>query len=75
MLLTMNAPLDIPSPFAGVLAEYDSRREKALAMGGAAKLAKRAAPGILNARQRVDYLCDTGTFIESGLFRDVDQSS
>jgi methylmalonyl-CoA decarboxylase subunit alpha len=63
-----STPVDTPGPFAEVLKDYETRREKALAMGGAAKLAKRAAPGILNARQRVDYLCDAGTFIESGLF-------
>ncbi len=26
------------------------------------------AAGVLNARERIDYLCDAGTFIESGLF-------
>lgn len=50
------------------LAEYDRRREKALAMGGEAKLARRRAAGILNARERIDYLVDEGSFLESGLF-------
>jgi acetyl-CoA carboxylase carboxyltransferase component len=49
-------------------ADYAARRAKALAMGGPAKLAKRKAAGILNARERVDHLVDAGTFIESGLF-------
>jgi acetyl-CoA carboxylase carboxyltransferase component len=47
---------------------YEARRAKALAMGGAEKLARRKAAGILNARERVDRLVDPGTFIESGLF-------
>ena len=47
---------------------YEGRRAKALAMGGADKLAKRKAAGVLNARERVDALVDAGTFIESGLF-------
>ena len=37
-------------------------------MGGAEKLARRKAAGVLNARERVDELLDPGTFIESGLF-------
>ena len=50
------------------LLEYEARREQALAMGGAEKLAKRRAVGIRNARERVAYLCDVGSFCESGLF-------
>ena len=48
--------------------DYEKRRQKALAMGGQAKLDKRKAQGVLNARERVDHLFDPGTFIESGLF-------
>jgi len=48
--------------------DYEQRREKALAMGGTAKLQKRKAQGLLNARERIDRLFDPGTFIESGLF-------
>ena len=47
---------------------YETRRAKALAMGGAEKLARRKAAGILNARERIDALVDAGTFMESGLF-------
>ncbi|HVO87831.1 MAG TPA: carboxyl transferase domain-containing protein [Casimicrobiaceae bacterium] len=39
-----------------------------MAMGGPDKLARRKAAGVLNARERIEYLCDRGTFIESGLF-------
>jgi acetyl-CoA carboxylase carboxyltransferase component len=37
-------------------------------MGGEDKLAKRRRPEILNARERIDYLLDPGSFRESGLF-------
>src|SRR4051812_31836227 len=47
--------------------KLDRRRERALAMGGPERLAKRRAAGVLNARERIEYLFDTGTFIESGL--------
>lgn len=48
--------------------EYEERREKALAMGGKAKLDRRRNAGILNARERLDRLVDKGSFLESGLF-------
>jgi acetyl-CoA carboxylase carboxyltransferase component len=47
---------------------YADMKAKALAMGGADKLARRRAAGVLNARERIDKLIDAGTFIESGLF-------
>lgn len=48
--------------------EFSAREAKARAMGGAAKLDRRRALGVLNARERIERLCDAGTFIESGLF-------
>ena len=48
--------------------EYDEQLARAMAMGGADKLARRAAVNVLNARERIAYLCDEGSFIESGLF-------
>ena len=51
-----------------ILQDYEARRIKALAMGGPDRLAKRRAPGILNARERIDHLLDADSFIESGLF-------
>jgi acetyl-CoA carboxylase carboxyltransferase component len=51
-----------------LLAEYEARRAKALAGGGAEKYAKRAAAGVWTARQRIACLVDEGSFIESGLF-------
>ena len=49
-------------------ADFAQREAKAKAMGGPDKLAKRTKPGVLNARERLDYLFDAGTYVESGLF-------
>ncbi|MFN7752337.1 MAG: acyl-CoA carboxylase subunit beta [Pseudomonadota bacterium] len=49
------------------LDELDRRRERARAMGGADKLARRRAAGQLNAEERLALLVDAGTFRESGL--------
>jgi len=54
--------------FEDLKREYTERQEKALAMGGEAKLAKRRNAGLLNARERIAYLLDKESFIESGLF-------
>ncbi|PPR64609.1 MAG: Propionyl-CoA carboxylase beta chain [Alphaproteobacteria bacterium MarineAlpha4_Bin2] len=48
--------------------EYERRRVKALAMGGPERLEKRRNAGLLNARERIDYLVDKGSWVESGLF-------
>lgn len=48
--------------------EYAAREAQALAMGGPDKLARRKAPGVLDARERLDKLVDAQTFIESGRF-------
>jgi acetyl-CoA carboxylase carboxyltransferase component len=55
-------------PFEDVLKEFQNRNAEALAMGGPEKLAKRKAEGVLNARERIDYLIDEGSFIESGRY-------
>jgi acetyl-CoA carboxylase carboxyltransferase component len=49
------------------LTQLESRTSKALAMGGEAKLARRRAAGVLNARERIDYFVDEGSYVESGL--------
>ena len=51
-----------------LLAEFEARRAKALAGGGADKYQKRTAAGVWNARERIEYLVDKGSFLESGLF-------
>jgi acetyl-CoA carboxylase carboxyltransferase component len=48
--------------------ELEARSAEALAMGGAEKLARRKAQGVLNARERIDYLVDPGSFVESGRY-------
>lgn len=53
--------------FEPLLEELQVRRAKALEMGGQAKLEARRSKGILNARERVSFLLDPGTFLESGL--------
>ncbi|MPZ45758.1 MAG: methylmalonyl-CoA carboxyltransferase [Betaproteobacteria bacterium] len=50
-----------------LLNDLERRREQALEMGGPERLAKRRATGAPNARERIAYLFDPGTFIESGL--------
>jgi methylmalonyl-CoA decarboxylase subunit alpha len=54
--------------FDALLEEYERRRERALAMGGRERLARRETAGVLDARRRLDRLLDPGSFLESGLF-------
>jgi acetyl-CoA carboxylase carboxyltransferase component len=46
--------------------ELEEKNAEALAMGGPEKLAQRKAEGHLNARSRIDYLVDPGSFAETG---------
>ena len=55
-------------PFEDLLKQLRERTARVLAMGGADKLARRKAEGHLNARERIDYLVDEGSFVESGMF-------
>lgn len=55
-------------PFDQVLQRLEAENSKALAMGGALRLAKRKAHGVLNARERIDRLFDTDSFLELGRF-------
>lgn len=49
------------------LAQLESRTRQALAMGGEVKLTRRRAGGVLNARERIDYFVDDGSYVETGL--------
>lgn len=49
------------------VAELAKRKKIALKMGGDQKIKKRRDEGHLNARERIDYLFDKNTFVESGL--------
>ena len=55
-------------PFEELIKQLQEKTAEALAMGGPEKLAHRKAQGHLNARERIDYLIDAGSFIESGRF-------
>ncbi len=46
--------------------DFEARRERARAMGGPERLARRRADGRLNARERVERLTDPGSFLELG---------
>ena len=54
--------------FDDLLNELKRRDAEALAMGGAEKLARRKAEGVMNARERIDCLVDSGSFLESGRY-------
>ncbi|MCW5731184.1 MAG: methylmalonyl-CoA carboxyltransferase [Alphaproteobacteria bacterium] len=54
--------------FEDKIAEHARRTARAKAMGGPEKLARRAAEGLLNARERLAMLADPGSFSEIGLF-------
>ncbi len=54
--------------FEKLIEDYKQKTAEVLAMGGPEKLAKRKAEGHLNARERIDYLIDPDSFIESGRF-------
>jgi acetyl-CoA carboxylase carboxyltransferase component len=49
-----------------LLEDLERRRGIAVSMGGEEKLARRAADGLLNARQRIEGLLDPGSFVELG---------
>jgi acetyl-CoA carboxylase carboxyltransferase component len=55
-------------PYEEKIAEFEHKRSKALGMGGEDKLRKQTERGALNARERLEYLIDEGSFLESGLF-------
>jgi methylmalonyl-CoA decarboxylase subunit alpha len=48
--------------------DFEARRRRARGMGGPERLGKRRAEGRLNARERIDQLVDTGSFMELGTF-------
>lgn len=57
---------DIPQGWQVLLDAYEKRIANGRAMGGAEKLAKRAAKGKANARQILESLVDDGSFMEVG---------
>jgi acetyl-CoA carboxylase carboxyltransferase component len=55
-------------PFEKELEELKRRREKALQMGGPAKVKRQHEQGRLTARERIARLLDPDTFLEVGMF-------
>lgn len=56
----------MPNDWDEVLDDRENRHGDAVAMGGEERLHARRADGRLDARQRVELLCDPGTFVEIG---------
>ena len=54
-------------PFEDVNKDLDNRRAKVLKMGKPAILERMKNEGLLNARERLNYLFDKGSFVESGM--------
>jgi acetyl-CoA carboxylase carboxyltransferase component len=52
---------------AELVDSVDERRKKALEMGGAKYVERQHAQGKLTARERLDLLCDEGSFVEFGM--------
>jgi acetyl-CoA carboxylase carboxyltransferase component len=50
-----------------MLRDLAAREERARAMGGQERLARREAQGLLDARSRIDRLIDDGSWVETGL--------
>ena len=50
----------------GLTEDVHARREKAKLGGGEEKIALQHERGKLTARERIDLLCDPGTFVEIG---------
>ena len=53
--------------FEKMRADLRAREEKARAMGGAEKLARREAKNFMNARTRIDAFIDANSWVETGL--------
>src|SRR4051794_14806929 len=51
----------------GLTEEVHARRERAKLGGGEEKIAKQHERGKLTARERIDLLCDPGSFVEMGI--------
>jgi acetyl-CoA carboxylase carboxyltransferase component len=60
-------PADLPNGWGPALAELAARRDAARAMGGPERVARHRAKGKLDARDRIAYLLDDGSFTELGL--------
>lgn len=57
-----------PKTHTEVYKEYEEKRQRILAMGGEAAVAKQKKDGKWTARERIEYFFDPGTFTEIGMF-------
>jgi acetyl-CoA carboxylase carboxyltransferase component len=57
---------DLPNGWGPTLTDLAERRAHARSLGGAERLAKHHGSGKLDARARVEALCDPGSFVEMG---------
>jgi acetyl-CoA carboxylase carboxyltransferase component len=58
--------------FEKQMEEWARRRQRALEMGGAEKVTRHHARGRLIARERIERLLDTNSFVELGMFNHSD---
>ena len=58
--------------FEKQMEEWARRRQRALEMGGAEKVTRHHARGRLTARERIERLLDTNSFVELGTFNHSD---
>ncbi|MFO0613076.1 MAG: acyl-CoA carboxylase subunit beta [Polyangiaceae bacterium] len=61
-------PPSAPSSAAGGISQLEQLNERALLGGGAARIQKQHEAGKLTARERIDLLCDPGSFVEIDRF-------
>ena len=59
--------------FEEMLQELETRKDKALQMGGPKRVQRQHDQGKLTARERIDKLLGTGSFMEFGLYCTSDQ--
>jgi acetyl-CoA carboxylase carboxyltransferase component len=57
----------VPDEYSDRVAHLHAKRQKNLAMGGEARVAKQHERGKLTVRERIDLLFDKGSFVEFGL--------
>ncbi|MCG8587806.1 MAG: carboxyl transferase [Proteobacteria bacterium] len=57
---------EVSAEWSAILKELDDRTRAAQGMGGPERIARQRERGRLNARERVEKLCDPGTFFELG---------
>lgn len=61
------APESEPRYSPDLIDALEERRRKALAMGGEESVERQHSQGKLTARERIDLLCDEGSFVEFGM--------